>query len=126
MRTRLATLVLILGLATSASADCAWILWLEAQEGWDAAAQDRLTWARLGVYTTQAACLAEARTRISNLKLDHMGWSDAENGKAMWNKDTYFYFWHYQCWPDTVNLREERKSGTSLSWWLGWAFSWFH
>jgi hypothetical protein len=118
---------LILGLVTSASAECAWILWLEAQEGWDATTRDSVSWDRLGVYVKQEACLTEARSRIESMG-QVAGRMNAENGKATWeDRGGLFHFWQYQCWPDTVDPRDQRGSAAPLRLgrWLGWVRSWF-
>jgi hypothetical protein len=105
MRRVLLTLLCLLALVTSASADCAWIAWhwmVGMNEDYGLGF-DRY---RMAAYTTQAACLADVRARARSIPMakekgakvtDHTVGADVRkpNGTTV----------SFDCWPDTVDPR---------------------
>jgi hypothetical protein len=84
VRALVAAVLMVLGLATSASAECAWVLWATLPS--PGPTEGSLASFPVGAYQTQQECMTERRKRL--------------------NKDTML-----TCLPDTIDPRGPRGAG---------------
>jgi hypothetical protein len=89
LRSALVTALLLLGVTTSASAECAWVLWLET------VALEGTTWDYTNAYTTKDEC--------SGVAYGYNQGTTPQSRRARDRKTTTSV--GYRCVPDTVDPR---------------------
>ena len=107
----------LLAFATSASADCAWLLWHEQEENYFASSSKK-TWTTPLAYPDRSACVAVIAERVNSwqrIRSTQQEVRPASNGTAAefitWMNDRRgFLLDRVHCLPDTVDPRGP-KSG---------------
>jgi hypothetical protein len=85
--------ILVITLASSAWAECAWVLW-----GRDSTNN---TWTSRAAFATKAECQSE-HLRIAN---------ESYRGVTELRRPEFKRHDYFECWPDTVDPRAPKSSG---------------
>jgi hypothetical protein len=91
-------LVLVLTLASSASAECAWVLWDDVGPQFGT-----IKFARTAAYESRAECMRAAEVRARRVLGPKVEVHVAADGT--WIADNGTMMMHAQCWPDNLAPR---------------------
>jgi hypothetical protein len=96
---------LLAALASSASAECAWVSW-QWLVGMGDEYGHNLPQDRVAAYSTQAACLADVRARARSIPMaNETGAEVADHASGAFVRKPNGTITSFACWPDTVDPR---------------------